>query len=103
MARFMAKFGRTFALCASKPHIFKCGALNSLRIVRANVRLNFASPILFGPKQTCAKNGHALIRTRPLTAQAPLITGVAVHPFIKGVGLQKHFKNKGFWTANPLN
>ena len=36
------------ALFASKPHILMCGALKLFRIVRANVRLNFAIPILFG-------------------------------------------------------
>ena len=32
---------------ASKPHIFMCGALKLLSIVRASVRLNFAVPSLF--------------------------------------------------------
>ena len=34
------------ALFASKPHIFKCGALKLSGIVRANVRLNIAIPML---------------------------------------------------------
>ena len=34
------------ALVASKPHIFMCGALKLSGIVRANVRLNIAIPIL---------------------------------------------------------
>ena len=35
------------ALLASKPHIFMRGALKLFRIAPANVRLNFAIPILF--------------------------------------------------------
>ena len=35
------------ALFASKPHVFMCGALKSSGIVRANVRLNIASAMLF--------------------------------------------------------
>ena len=35
------------ALFASKPHIFMCGALKLSGIVRANVRLNIAIPMLF--------------------------------------------------------
>ena len=34
-------------LFASKPHIFMCDALKLSGIVRANVRLNIAIPILF--------------------------------------------------------
>ena len=37
------------AVFASKPHIFMCGALNMSGIVRANVRLNIAIPMLFVP------------------------------------------------------
>ena len=36
------------ALFASKPHIFMRGALDEFRVVRANVCLNFAIPMLFG-------------------------------------------------------
>ena len=36
------------ALLASKPHIFMCSALKLSGIVRANVRLNIAIPMLFG-------------------------------------------------------
>ena len=35
------------ALSASKPHIFMCGALKLSGIVRTNVRLNIAIPMLF--------------------------------------------------------
>ena len=35
------------ALVALKPHIFMCGALKLSGIVRANVRLNIAIPMLF--------------------------------------------------------
>ena len=35
------------ALCASKHHVFKCGALKLSGIVRANVRLNIAITMLF--------------------------------------------------------
>ena len=37
------------ALFASKTHIFMCGALELSGIVRANVRLNIGTPMLFGP------------------------------------------------------
>ena len=39
------------ALFASKPHIFICGALKLSAIVRTNVRLNIAIPMLFFSKQ----------------------------------------------------
>ena len=35
------------ALLALKPHIFMCGALELSGIVRANVRLNIAIPMVF--------------------------------------------------------
>ena len=35
------------ALFASKPHMFMCGALKLSGVVRANVRLNIAIPMLF--------------------------------------------------------
>ena len=37
----------SLARFASKPHVLTRGALKLFRIVRANVRLNFAIPILF--------------------------------------------------------
>ena len=37
------------ALSASKPQIFVCGALKLSGIVRANVRLNHAIPMLICP------------------------------------------------------
>ena len=36
------------ALFASKPHIFMCSTLKLSGILRANVRLNIAIPMLFG-------------------------------------------------------
>ena len=48
------------ALFASKPHIFMCSALKLSRIVRANVRLNIAIPIIF---LSLALNPTKVLRT----------------------------------------
>ena len=41
---------------ASKLHIFMCGALKLSGIVRANVRLNIAIPMLFWSLRICRKS-----------------------------------------------
>ena len=57
------------ALFASKPHIFMCGALKLSGIVRANVRLNIAIPMLFwslkqGPREL-PRTVHLKTKTGP--------------------------------------
>ena len=43
-----------------------------------------------------------LIVNLSLTTHTPLIKGVTVHPLIKGVGLKKHSKIRGFGQPTPL-
>ena len=38
-----------------------------------------------------------------LTTQTPLIKGVAFHPLIKGVGVKKQYKTRGFEQSAPVN
>ena len=52
------------ALCAWKPHIFMCGALKLSGIVRANVRLIIAIPMLFVPKLKSSKEKGEMLKTK---------------------------------------